>query len=170
MQDTADLVFGIHISSKIMSFFQPNQLEEILVEWYIEKWIQFWRWHITTLTIWYKLQICLFWQFWQKGTILTGQARRQWSVLGPIEINFIHTQKNIHISNYTSYHLHLLPWYFDVDESLCVDFQWRSSFRCTVPAAVTATVIKTYPYQYSWVNSVDYQLKIFSVLPHTIDL
>ena len=93
MQDTADLVFGIHISSKIMSFFQPNQLEEILVEWYTEKWIQFWRWHITTLTIWYKLQLCLFWQFWQKGTILTGQARRQWSVLGPIESNFIHTPK-----------------------------------------------------------------------------
>ena len=104
-------------SSKIMSFYQPNQLEQrkhekwilgyvsaclvgrktyctnsILCEDRQKYTLQVWRWHIKTLTIWYKLQLCLVWQFWQKGTILTVKAR-QWSVLGPKEINFVHTQK-----------------------------------------------------------------------------
>ena len=118
--------------------------------------LQVWRWHIKTLTIWYKLQLCLVWQFWQKGTILTVKAR-QWSVLGPKEINFVHTQKpftsvTILGTTFTCCHdiLMLMTVYALI---------FSGEARSAVPAAVTATVIKTSPYQYYWVKSVDYQLR-----------
>ena len=147
-------------SSKIMSFFQPNQLEQRN----IEKWILGYvsaclvgrktyctnsilcedrkKVHITSLTLTYKnfdnlVQTSALFGLailakgyntdWQGKTMVGSGSNR----------NKLHTYiKSIHISNYTGYHLHLLPWYFDVDDSLCVDFQWRSSFSCTVPLSV----------------------------------